>query len=533
MSIKAQPTTRKKALGYLRISDKKQIKGESIPNQKASIASYAKANGIDIIQWFTDEAKSGKNAERDELKKMLATATRWKGQIDYIIVYKMSRASRDVESYITSIRSVLASKGIQIRSATEPFDDSPMGRFVETLYVSVAQLDNDTKREMVVDNMTRLAEQGYWQHKPIRGYKKYKIKNSEGHERPSLQPSHEAEKVTNLLLRWNRGDITEAQLTRYAETIDLLALTGKPMKQDVIHKMIINPLYAGYISDQFTGYKLVEGKHEGLISKDMYWQNQEIIKLKNKEYLLGLKHEKTNEKYPLRRFVRCVKCNLFMTASAPENSPRYYCPRTSCRGTGSMMADAVHAKFEELLRTVEPKPSTVKLMKEIIKRQTLKELGNINQDLSEIRDRLDGIAITRTKTIKSFISGKISEEDKQSVIDDLDAEKADLSSQLAELEQRQTISETHIDYALNFMTNIAGQWAKAPLDIKQMYQNLIFPEGFVLDIKNDNFISTKISPLYRGITAVNRADLDKNSSMVTREGIEPPTPALGRRCSIH
>ncbi len=186
----------------------------------------------------------------------------------------------------------------------------------------------------------------------------------------------------------------------------------------------------------------------------------------------------------------------------------------SCRGTGSMMADTVHAKFEELLKTIEPKPSTVKLMKEIIKRQSLKELGNINQDISEMRDRLQGIATIRQKTITSFISGKISEEDKQSVIDNFETEKADLSSQLGDLEQRQTISEKHIDYALNFMTNIAGQWAEAPLNIKLIYQSLIFPKGFVLDIKNDNFISTKISPLYRGITAVNQADLDKNSSLV-------------------
>ena len=525
MSIVAPTTARKKALGYLRISDKKQIKGESIPNQKASISSYAEAEKIDVIKWFTDKAKSGKNAERDELQNLLRTALKMKGQIDYVIVYKMSRASRDVESYITGIRSVLASRGIQIRSATERFDDSPMGRFVETLYVSVAQLDNDTKREMVVDNMTRLAKQGYWQHKPIRGYQKHKIKNSEGHERPSMAPGHEAEKVTKLLMRWSRGELTEAELVRYATTtIELLGLNGKPLTQDVVHKMIINPVYAGYVRDKFTNYEIVDGKHEGLITPDMYWHNQELVKLKSKDYQLGLKHSKNRDEYPLRRFIRCVRCDKFMTSSAPENSPRYYCPRTSCRGTGSMMADRVHDKFECLLKTIEPKPSTIKLMKEILKRQSLRDLGNINQDLAELRDKLDGIAATRTQTIKSFISGKISDEDKQSVIDDLDVEKSELSGQLAELEQRQTISEAHIEYALNFMTNIAKLWADAPLDVKQKFQNLIFPEGFVLDIKNDNFISTKISPLYRGITAVEQADFDKNSAMVIPRGFEPRLP---------
>ena len=38
-----QNTDSSKALGYLRISDKKQMKGESIANQKASIEKYAAA----------------------------------------------------------------------------------------------------------------------------------------------------------------------------------------------------------------------------------------------------------------------------------------------------------------------------------------------------------------------------------------------------------------------------------------------------------------------------------------------------------
>src|ERR1700678_2030339 len=115
MSTAVTKPNAKTALGYLRISDKKQVQGESRANQRANIEAYAKANNIRIIKWFYDEARSGKNADREELKKLLQTALKMKGQIDYVIVYKMSRASRDVESYIMSIRSVLASRGIKIR----------------------------------------------------------------------------------------------------------------------------------------------------------------------------------------------------------------------------------------------------------------------------------------------------------------------------------------------------------------------------------------------------------------------------------
>lgn len=83
-----QTKPKKAALGYLRISDKKQIKGESKKNQKEIIQKYADANGIKVIRWFYDEAKSGKNTERDELQNLLKLALKLKGTIDYVIVYK-------------------------------------------------------------------------------------------------------------------------------------------------------------------------------------------------------------------------------------------------------------------------------------------------------------------------------------------------------------------------------------------------------------------------------------------------------------
>lgn len=158
MNIDDMNNSPKLALAYLRISDKKQIKGESVENQREAIKNYAKTHNIRIIQEFYDEAKSGKNTELDELQSLLKTALKYKGSIDYVLVYKMNRASRDLDSYVTGVRSVLAARGIKVRSATEHFDDTPMGHFIESLHVMVGQLDNENKSETVTDNMTHIAE---------------------------------------------------------------------------------------------------------------------------------------------------------------------------------------------------------------------------------------------------------------------------------------------------------------------------------------------------------------------------------------
>ncbi len=522
--IKQSKIPKKKALGYLRISDKKQIKGESKHNQKDAIKKYAALNNTEIVEWFYDEAKSGKNTEREELQNLIKTALKKKGVIEYVIVYKMNRASRDLGTYITGMRSILDSKGIKIRSATEQFDDSPMGNFMENMYVMVGQLDNESKRENVTDNMKRLANQGYWQHKPPRGYKMVKIKNSDGDDRPSLEPDTESELVKKVLMRFNRGDMLIADVCRYATAEGILNDRGKPVTQEVITKMLKRPEYAGLVCDKLTDYKIVKGKHDGLITETVYWQNQEILKQKRKPYLIGLKHKKINQIVPLRRFILCVECHKALTSSAPGGEYRYFCHRPSCRGTGSILASDTHTKFEELLTSVTPQAGTIKLMKEILKRTAIKELGNINNDISEIRDKLDDIATTRANIIKKFANGKLEPEDKEETLNMMTADRLALNEELEVLELRQTLSESSIEYALNFMQNISKQWSDASLDLKLKMQELIFPKGFIYDIKNDNFIINEISPLYRGVSSIKQADNAKNSVLVTSRGIEPRLP---------
>ena len=516
-----QEQTQKTALGYLRISDKKQIAGESPENQRRFIQKYADDNGMTISEWFYDEAKSGKNTDRDELQSMLRLATKKKGLINYIIVYKMSRASRNLSTYMITIEAALERTGINIRSATETFDESPMGKFVKHLHVMTAELENDTKRENVIDVMSGIAAQGYWQHTPPRGYDICRIKTDGDKLRSSLVANGESPKVKNILMRWNRGDLTEAQLVRYAEAVKLYAQkSGKPLNQDVLHKMITNPIYAGFVCDKFTDNKRVEGRHEGLITPEIFEQNQLIILMRNKDYMSGLKRKIANEQYPLRRFVRCQHCDKYMTAAAPHNSPRYYCARPSCKRSGSVMTKLLHPHFEELLALVTPTSGTRKLLKELLKRQVRQELGDINRDVKRLRSLLDANDAYKQKVPAKFIDDKLSEEQKDMALSGADNERISLQGELLTLERKQTISESSIERALGFMGNINKYWHTAPLELKQAYQELVFPKGFVYDIKTKKFLTPEISPLYRLDLGEMGAKDDKNFVMVTPRRVE-------------
>lgn len=523
-------TERKKALAYIRISDKKQIDGESPDTQREIIQQYAQRNDTDIVEWFYDEARSGKNADRQELKNLLLFAKKYKGKIDFVIVYKMNRASRDLISYVEGVKLALKSQGISMRSATEPIDDTKMGRFMENMLVLLGQLDNEGKAEFTNDNMRSLAMQGYWQHGSVVGYDTHRILNDAGKTRPSLIPNPVmAPKVKAVLERFAEADISQAELTRFADKIGLRTPKGKRLNETSINRLLTRVVYMGMVSDKFTDHQPVDGKHPAIISPNVYHLNQRILAAATNKRS-GIDYKVDRPDYPLKHFLLCHNCLKPLYASAPQtggggHSPRYHCARPGCRGkVQSVKASEVHKRYLSLLADIKPSAGILTLYKEVLIRQAIKEGSNLNKEIQQHRDRLNVIADTRTATNTKYSLDELSKADRDDVIAKLDQEKYALADELSGLERQQTVQETAIEYAINFMTNSAKLWEDASLEHRQRFQSLIFKEGLILNTQTLEFGTTKISPLYR--YAPNKKDLSvkEKSLVVTSRRIELRLP---------
>jgi site-specific DNA recombinase len=524
---------KKKAVAYIRVSDVRQLDGESPETQREKIEQYAKDNNIEIVPdgWFFDQGKSAKNADREELKNLLSFALKYKGKIDHVIVYKMSRASRDMESYYTGIKALLKSKGITLRSATEHMvDDTTQGRFMEGLLILLAQMENDGKSDYTVDNMRSLAEQGYWQHPPVVGYEMAKIANSIGKPRPTLKPNAMAPKVRDVLERFSLGDITKAELVEYAASVGLQSRYGKKIGKDSLNRLLKNPVYAGYISDKFTDYELIEGKHLGLISKDTYERNMGLLYGKNTRK--GELHIQKNKSYPLKGLVLCWNCSNPLYASAPKTgnggySPRYHCARKSCKGiVKSVKAQQVHDDFELLLKRIKPSDEILKLYKTVLVREAGNELNKLNQHIASLREELTGIDLSRINVIKKFTDGLITIDDKDQVTDSLTTQKLEIAGDLSGLEQQQNIREADIELAIGVMEKVDEQWIESQLDVQVRFQNMLFPDGLVYDSVHGKFGTSSISPLYRCISTEKGTEVPLETYLVAGAGLEPATSWL-------
>lgn len=494
---------KKKAIAYVRISSIRQIDNESPETQKQIIQQYADSQNIDIIQWFYDEAKSGKNTERQELLKLIEYAKKYKGQIDHVLVYKMNRMSRDLDSYVANVKIILKAMGISIRSATEPIDDSITGRMMETLLVALGQMDNEVKSGATIDNMKALALQGYWQHPPVVGYEPNKVTNDLGKPRPTLKFSKMADKVRLVLERYSAADITKADLARYAKAIGLKSRYDKFLGEDSIHRMLKNPVYAGYVSDKFTEYKLVEGKHPAIIDEVTYKKIQNNLYKDNSRK--GERHDHKSADYPLRGLLLCMNCGKQLYSSAPRTgngakSPRYHCARVSCKGkVPSVRSDVVHKEFVKMLELIQPSDEILKLYRHVLVKEANSALDNLNLRIAKHREKLDAISKLRSKAIDKFVEGTLSKEEKEEYVLNLDEQKLNIADSLSDLEQQQTIRESDIDMAIEVMRSVSKQWEVSELDIQHRFQSMLFPRGVVYDSKNHKFGTSEISELYRCI----------------------------------
>jgi hypothetical protein len=118
---------------------------------------------------FVEEGESAKTADRTELQRLLQYCGQNKRLIDFVVVYNLSRFSRETRDH-HALAATLAGFGTRLRSATEPIDESPVGRFMESIFASVAQFDNDVKAERSRKTMLAVLEQGRWTFQAPLGY---------------------------------------------------------------------------------------------------------------------------------------------------------------------------------------------------------------------------------------------------------------------------------------------------------------------------------------------------------------------------
>lgn len=313
--MKKQPL---RAAIYARYSSENQ-RQESIEAQIRIINQYVDNNNINIVETYTDEAKSATTDQRPAFQKMIHDAEH--NRFEVILIHKLDRFARDKYDSVYYKRK-LKNLGIRLISVTEHLDGSPESVILESMLEGMA--------EYYSRNLSREAQKGLTQNaykclhtggKPPFGFdvdpvtKEYRINKEE------------AVAVRSIFKMYAEGH-TYKELMAWLNTNGYRTKQNKEFKQTSLHSLLRNEKYMGtYIfkKNSRTKYANETTKTEtirieygipSIVSKEEFL----IVQAKLKDNVRASQKFKATEPYLLSGKIFCGKCGGKMFGNRRKSS---------------------------------------------------------------------------------------------------------------------------------------------------------------------------------------------------------------------
>jgi site-specific DNA recombinase len=262
-----------KAVGYIRVSTETQVKnGQGLDIQEQEIKEYCKKNNIKLVKLFTDKAMSGANEDRKGINDLLQYVK--ENQIDRVIIHKLDRLSRDT-MYGLFIRKELKKVEVELLSIKEEniSGHDPIQNLMQTIIFAFAEFEKEQISNRMLLGRRDKANKGSKSsgNCPI-GYK-YQY-SDQGKIPIVVVDSHKAKIVKDIYKLYLDG----LSLQKIADELNgegILTERKKQWTKQAIHLILTNDFYTGVV--RFDDI-ITEGKHEAIISKNMFGRVQNKLK---------------------------------------------------------------------------------------------------------------------------------------------------------------------------------------------------------------------------------------------------------------
>jgi site-specific DNA recombinase len=504
------------AIIYIRISDPKQRGNESLETQLRDCKAYAKRVDAKVVKVFREECESAKTRDRTELINLLEFARENKDKTDILIVWKIDRFARNQVDHF-ALKATLLSYGVELHSATEPIDNSPIGNAMEGMLAVFAEFDNSVRSARSLANMKTAFRSGRWMWKAPMGYKNEVV---DGKKRIIKDPER-FDLLTQGLREFNSGLLSVKDLADRFNEWGLKTPEENGISIQFTSKILQEKFYAGLMVAKAWDME-VDGSHEPMITLAEYYQNQAI--LEGNSGHLRVKRPKHNDLFPLSGGgLLCIECGDLMRHIHPTGYKKrykyYVCRNKECskyRKTVDLSADAIHETFIDKLIELVPNDAVIELFKEIVMDKWETEYSALESKNDKVDSELDKLREERKNIYELAKKGLF---DAETIKEDLD--KVENKITALEVQRNDTRMDkyeigTVLKYAEIFIRNPYGFWKKATIQNKKVIQNVIFPEGFTY-IPELGIQTGGISCIYRVLEELKQPAY----SMVTPRGIEP------------
>lgn len=494
------------AVIYCRVSTTEQVKnGASLQTQEKICRSYAERNGIEVIKVFVEKGESAKTTDRTRLIEMIQFCTKNKKDIRHLIVYKLDRLSRNTGDYI-SLKAIFLKLGISVISTSENLEDTPTGRFAETMFAASGQMDNEIRAERCANGMKEAAQAGRYVWKAPVGYL-----NSSISGKPNIiLDDAKAGMVREIFDMLLQDVFSLEEIRRLINNKGLITNKKTPLSKSYFHKIIRNQLYTGTFIKFGEEY---DGDYPAIITKEEFAAAQAIITKgkKKREY------KRNNPAFPLAAFVENQKKKKLTGYWTKGNGGMYSYYRFRGDAQPNIQAKILHEEFKRHIQSYKIDVQWKKFEK-MIAEQWKKRATENSQSLHSLKHKRAALDSKLDSIVDKNIAGVLPDEIAKSKIEETRQEIEQIDAAVYGISSFIENIDDLLLFAKQYTQTLDERWFTMTVERQKKLQWFLFPSG--AQYINGNFLTTETALILQ----TEKTFREGKSTNVALRGIEPRLP---------
>lgn len=484
-----------RAIAYIRVSHVRQITdGNSLETQEVQVREYMDRHGYDCVRVFVERGESAKTDDRTVLQEMLGFLKDDTSKIQVLVIPRIDRLARKVLDY-ANLKLRMQALGIRLESISERIEDTPVGRFTETILASAAQFDNEVRAERSKGGMIQAVTEGRWVWQAPFGYRNVRI-GADGKKRGlgTIEPHPvEAELVKQCFERLACGKHSGREVHAWLNKRVHLSKTR-------FQVMVQNQVYLGRIT-AFGTTSEAKPPFTPLIEEATFYAAQANFRRKQ---LTARTHQRDRADFPLKGTLRC-KCGRTMTANWAKGRrgglhAHYrcvYCPRMNAR------KDVIEAEFARQLANFQPLPERLQVIEQALTTFTHAERRGTELARERVAEEERQVFSLQSALAQKVAAGVVPDDVALREFTRLAAQRKELTSRMLASTQSAVEVADLMRCVRKVLADLPSCWRRGSLNLQKKLQRFFFPNGIFLEDRGsfrtpDDPLLERVSGFLRG-----------------------------------
>lgn len=288
-------------------TEQDEMQALSIDSQIKEMSALAARDGLEVVEVKRESHSAKEASQRPVFNEMLDGIRA--GKFNGILTWAADRISRNAGDLGRVVDLMDAGVLVQIQTYSQKFSNNPNEKFLLMILCSQAKLENDNKSLNVKRGLRTRAEMGMLPGWAPVGYLN---DNRSDHKCEYLLDPVRAPVVKMIFEKVGRDKWSGVRVYHWLkEEVKFTTRSGKHLNISTLYEMLKNPFYCGVFEYPRKSGNWYVGKHEALITKELF---EEV----RKKIVEEAKPRKRVGEFAFVRIMTCGECGSGITAIEKE-----------------------------------------------------------------------------------------------------------------------------------------------------------------------------------------------------------------------